>query len=96
MTDAGWVKAGPGGDGQAWQFGGAWTLGHANTLDQATAALKPGAGTLTFDLSPLEMLDTVGAWLILLAAYIVAIAVFVGHVHDLPDMIGPSANGVSA
>lgn len=32
--------------------------------------------------------------LILLAAYIVVIAVFVGHVHDMPDLPGPSANGI--
>jgi phospholipid/cholesterol/gamma-HCH transport system permease protein len=68
MTDAGWVKAEPGGDGQAWQFGGAWTLAHANALDDATTALKPGAGAVTLDLSALEMLDTAGAWLIMRTA----------------------------
>jgi phospholipid/cholesterol/gamma-HCH transport system permease protein len=68
MTDAGWVKAEPGGDGQAWQFGGAWTLSHANALDEATTALKPGAGAVTLDLSTLEMLDTAGAWLIMRTA----------------------------
>jgi phospholipid/cholesterol/gamma-HCH transport system permease protein len=68
MTDAGWVKSQPGNDGQAWQFGGAWTLGHANALDQATAALRPGAGAVTLDLSGVEMLDTAGAWLIMRTA----------------------------
>jgi phospholipid/cholesterol/gamma-HCH transport system permease protein len=68
MSDAGWVKSEPGEQGQAWQFGGAWTLGHANALDAATAALRPGSGAVTLDLSTLEMLDTVGAWLIMRAA----------------------------
>jgi phospholipid/cholesterol/gamma-HCH transport system permease protein len=68
MTDAGWVKAKAGSGDQAWQFGGAWTLSHANALDQATAALRPGAGTLTFDLSAIEIMDTAGAWLIMRTA----------------------------
>ena len=68
MTDAGWVKADAGRDGHSWQFGGAWTLSHANALDQATSKLRSGAGALTLDLSALEMLDTVGAWLIMRAA----------------------------
>ncbi len=68
MTDAGWVKAEPGNNGQAWQFGGAWTLSHANALDAATTELKPGSGAVTLDLSALEMLDTAGAWLIMRTA----------------------------
>jgi phospholipid/cholesterol/gamma-HCH transport system permease protein len=68
MIDPGWVKAEAGSDGQAWQFGGAWTLNHANALDEATNALRPGAGALTLDLSTLEMLDTAGAWLIMRSA----------------------------
>jgi phospholipid/cholesterol/gamma-HCH transport system permease protein len=68
MTDAGWVKSEAGGDGQAWQFGGAWTLSHANALDQAATALRAGVAPVTLDLSALEMLDTVGAWLIMRAA----------------------------
>jgi len=68
MTDPGWVKSESASDGQAWRFGGAWTLSHANALDEATAALRPGAGALTFDLSALEMLDTAGAWLIMRSA----------------------------
>jgi phospholipid/cholesterol/gamma-HCH transport system permease protein len=68
MTDAGWVKAGPGSEGQAWQFGGAWTLSHANALDQATSALRTGAGAITLDLSAIEMMDTAGAWLIMRTA----------------------------
>jgi phospholipid/cholesterol/gamma-HCH transport system permease protein len=67
-TDAGWVKAEAGSDGQAWQFGGAWTLSHANALDQATSALRPGAGALTLDLSAVEIMDTAGAWLIMRTA----------------------------
>jgi len=67
-TDAGWVKADAGSEGQAWQFGGAWTLSHANALDQATSALRPGAGALTLDLSAVEMMDTAGAWLIMRTA----------------------------
>jgi phospholipid/cholesterol/gamma-HCH transport system permease protein len=68
MTDAGWVKAGPSEHGQAWQFGGTWTLAHANALDQAAAALVPGGAPVTFDLSAVEALDTVGAWLIVRTA----------------------------
>jgi phospholipid/cholesterol/gamma-HCH transport system permease protein len=68
MTEPGWVKSESGSDGQAWRFGGTWTLSHANALDQATANLRPGAGALTLDLSALEMLDTVGAWLIMRTA----------------------------
>ena len=68
MTDAGWVKADAGSDGQAWQFGGAWTLSDANALDQATAALRPGAGAVTLDLSAIEIMDTAGAWLIMRTA----------------------------
>src|SRR5690242_14707105 len=68
MTDPGWVKSESSDDGQAWRFGGTWTLHHANALDQATTALRPGAGALTFDLSALEMLDTAGAWLIMRSA----------------------------
>jgi len=73
MTDAGWVKSEPGGAGasavdQVWQFGGAWTLSHANALDEATAKLRPSAGVVTLDLSALETLDTAGAWMILRAA----------------------------
>ena len=68
MTDPGWVKSESGREGQAWRFGGAWTLSHANALDEATAALRPGSGVLTCDLSGLEMLDTAGAWLIMRSA----------------------------
>jgi phospholipid/cholesterol/gamma-HCH transport system permease protein len=68
MTDAGWVKSEPGDTGPAWQFGGAWTLAHANALDAATTALRPGAGALTLDLSAIEMMDTAGAWLIMRTA----------------------------
>jgi phospholipid/cholesterol/gamma-HCH transport system permease protein len=68
MTDAGWVKQEPGGEGQAWQFGGAWTLSHANALDQATTALRLGSGAITLDLSAVEAMDTAGAWLIMRTA----------------------------
>ena len=68
MTDAGWVKAGSIDQGRACQFGGAWTLAHANALDQAAAALAPGRDAVTFDLSAVEALDTVGAWLIVRTA----------------------------
>src|SRR5690348_5501326 len=68
MTDAGWVKADSGRGGQAWQFGGAWTLSHANALDQATTALRIGDGAVTLDLSAIEMMDTAGAWLIMRTA----------------------------
>ena len=68
MDAAGWVKTGPSESGQAWQFGGAWTLAHAAALDQATAGLSPGPDSLTLDLSDVEALDTVGAWLIIRAA----------------------------
>jgi phospholipid/cholesterol/gamma-HCH transport system permease protein len=67
-TDAGWVKADSGREGQAWQFGGAWTLSHANALDQTTSALKTGAGAVTLDLSAIEAMDTAGAWLIMRTA----------------------------
>lgn len=68
MTDAGWVKSEPRDHGQAWRFGGAWTLAHADALDRAMATVKPGSGTVTFDLSTVEIMDTVGAWLILRTA----------------------------
>jgi len=68
MTDPGWVKSDSGSDGQAWQFGGAWTLSHANALDQATAALRLGHGAVTLDLSAIEIMDTAGAWLIMRTA----------------------------
>jgi len=68
MTDPGWVKSDSGSDGQAWQFGGAWTLRHANDLDQATTSLKSGAGAVTLDLSAIEAMDTAGAWLIMRTA----------------------------
>jgi phospholipid/cholesterol/gamma-HCH transport system permease protein len=68
MTDAGWVKAESDSNGQQWQFGGAWTLAHANALDPLTAGLAPGPDGVTVDLSAVEALDTVGAWLITRAA----------------------------
>jgi phospholipid/cholesterol/gamma-HCH transport system permease protein len=68
MTDAGWVKAGPGEHGQVWQFGGAWTLTHAAALDEATTGLAPGPDGVTLDLSAVETLDTAGAWLVMRAA----------------------------
>jgi len=68
MTDAGWVKAGSGDHGQAWQFGGAWTLAHATELNEASARLVATSEVVTLDLSTVEMLDTAGAWLILRAA----------------------------
>ncbi len=68
MTDPGWVKTGSTDRGQAWQFGGAWTLSHARALDESTSALRPGGGAVTFDLSAIQMLDTAGAWLIMRAA----------------------------
>jgi phospholipid/cholesterol/gamma-HCH transport system permease protein len=64
MSDAGWVRAGSGDHGQVWQFGGAWTLAHATELDPLTTGLAPGPDGVTVDLSALEALDTVGAWLI--------------------------------
>jgi phospholipid/cholesterol/gamma-HCH transport system permease protein len=67
-TDPGWVKSESGSDGQAWRFGGAWTLSHANDLDQATTALKSGAGAVTLDLAAVEAMDTAGAWLIMRSA----------------------------
>jgi phospholipid/cholesterol/gamma-HCH transport system permease protein len=67
-TDAGWVKAEAGSGGQAWRFGGAWTLSHANALDQATAALRPPAGAVTLDLAEVQAMDTAGAWLIMRSA----------------------------
>jgi phospholipid/cholesterol/gamma-HCH transport system permease protein len=68
MTDAGWVKAGAGEHGQVWQFGGAWTLSHANALDQAAVGLASGPDGVTLDLTAVEALDTVGAWLIVRSA----------------------------
>jgi phospholipid/cholesterol/gamma-HCH transport system permease protein len=64
MSDAGWVRAGSGDHGQVWQFGGAWTLAHATELDPLTTGLAPGPDGVTVDLSAVEALDTVGAWLI--------------------------------
>ena len=76
MAETGWVRTGPGDQGTTqgttlgttWQFGGAWTLAHASTLDQAVSRLGATARALTLDLSAVEMLDTVGAWLIVRAA----------------------------
>lgn len=68
MPETGWLKPDSGAEGVRWRFGGDWTLAHATTLDRAVTDLKVGAGALTFDLSALEALDTVGAWLITRAA----------------------------
>jgi phospholipid/cholesterol/gamma-HCH transport system permease protein len=68
MPETGWLKPDSGAEGVRWRFGGDWTLAHATTLDRAVTDLKGGAGALTFDLSALEALDTVGAWLITRAA----------------------------
>jgi phospholipid/cholesterol/gamma-HCH transport system permease protein len=68
MPETGWLKPDTGTEGVRWRFGGDWTLAHATTLDRAVAAMKGGASALTFDLSALEALDTVGAWLITRAA----------------------------
>src|SRR4051812_412313 len=69
MPETGWLKPDSGTDGVRWRFGGDWTLAHATVLDRAVAGLKGGptgsqGAALTFDLSGLEALDTVGAWLI--------------------------------
>ncbi|HVO01510.1 MAG TPA: ABC transporter permease [Candidatus Cybelea sp.] len=68
MDEAGWVKAGPGDGGEAWRFGGAWTLAHAQALDPLTVRLGAGRADVTLDLSQVATLDTVGAWLIVRAA----------------------------
>ncbi|HVY98151.1 MAG TPA: MlaE family lipid ABC transporter permease subunit [Dongiaceae bacterium] len=68
MPETGWLKPDSGTEGVRWRFGGDWTLAHATVLDRAVGSLKGGAGALTFDLSGLEALDTVGAWLITRAA----------------------------
>jgi len=73
MPETGWLKPDTGTEGVRWRFGGDWTLAHATTLDRAVAGMKGGSsgsqmGALTFDLSALEALDTVGAWLITRAA----------------------------
>ena len=68
MPETGWLKPDAGTEGVRWRFGGDWILAHATTLDRAVGAVKGGAGTLTFDLSGVEALDTVGAWLITRAA----------------------------
>jgi phospholipid/cholesterol/gamma-HCH transport system permease protein len=67
MPETGWLKPDAGAEGVRWRFGGDWTLAHATTLDRAVADVK-GGGALTFDLSGVEALDTVGAWLITRAA----------------------------
>jgi phospholipid/cholesterol/gamma-HCH transport system permease protein len=64
MPETGWLKPDAGTEGVRWRFGGDWTLAHATTLDRSLAGMKSGAGALTLDLSALEALDTVGAWLI--------------------------------
>ena len=68
MPETGWLKPDSGDGGARWRFGGDWILAHATTLDRAVSGLKGGAGALTFDLSALEALDTIGAWLITRAA----------------------------
>jgi phospholipid/cholesterol/gamma-HCH transport system permease protein len=69
MPETGWLKPDAGTEGVRWRFGGDWTLPHATVLDRAVGAVKGGAAVpLTFDLSALEALDTVGAWLITRAA----------------------------
>src|SRR5690242_17856573 len=68
MDEAGWVQAGPSDGGEAWRFGGAWTLAHAQSLDQAAGRLGAGRSDLVLDLSEVATLDTVGAWLIVRAA----------------------------
>jgi phospholipid/cholesterol/gamma-HCH transport system permease protein len=68
MPETGWLKPDSGTEGVRWRFGGDWTLAHATVLDRAVGNLKSEAGALTFDLSGLEALDTVGAWLITRAA----------------------------
>jgi phospholipid/cholesterol/gamma-HCH transport system permease protein len=68
MPETGWLKPDSGAEGVRWRFGGDWTLVHATILDRAVTDLKSAAGALTFDLSALEALDTVGAWLITRAA----------------------------
>jgi phospholipid/cholesterol/gamma-HCH transport system permease protein len=68
MPETGWLKPDAGDGKTLWRFGGDWTLAHATALDRAVSGLKGGAGALTFDLSQLQALDTVGAWLITRAA----------------------------
>src|SRR5690348_6149601 len=68
MPETGWLKPDSGTEGVRWRFGGDWTLAHATVLDRAVGNLKSEPGALTFDLSGLEALDTVGAWLITRAA----------------------------
>ncbi|WP_395017383.1 MlaE family lipid ABC transporter permease subunit [Dongia sp.] len=68
MADPGWVKAGSGDHGQVCQFGGGWTLAHATALNAELSALKLRPDAVTFDLSAVEVMDTVGAWLILRTA----------------------------
>src|ERR1700759_2507800 len=68
MPETGWLKPDSGTEGLRWRFGGDWTLAHATTLDRTVAGMQGGAAALTFDLSAVEALDTVGAWLIARAA----------------------------
>jgi phospholipid/cholesterol/gamma-HCH transport system permease protein len=68
MAEAGWLKPASGDHGVTWRFGGDWTLAHAAALDAVASGQKAEAGALTFDLSAVEALDTVGAWLVTRAA----------------------------
>jgi phospholipid/cholesterol/gamma-HCH transport system permease protein len=72
MADEAWIEAKPGGGELAYVAGGQWLISAAPALDRQLDVLErapvPAAGSrkrVRVDCSPLEALDTVGAWLIL-------------------------------
>jgi phospholipid/cholesterol/gamma-HCH transport system permease protein len=72
MAEEGWIEAKPGGGELAYVAGGEWLISAAPELDRRLHALERGPAPapggrqrVSIDCSPMEALDTVGAWLIL-------------------------------
>jgi phospholipid/cholesterol/gamma-HCH transport system permease protein len=64
-TAAGWFDTARDGEDLVVAIGGRWTLEAAKSLDASLQRLLPAAApSVRFDLTPLEELDTAGAWLI--------------------------------
>ena len=50
--------------GRRLRLGGEWTVAHIGGVEPQLRAVDPGKGALTLDLSSVERIDTVGAWLV--------------------------------
>jgi phospholipid/cholesterol/gamma-HCH transport system permease protein len=93
----GWLEIAPGKDTLVVQAGGRWLVAGAAELDRSLARLDALEATtpVRIDLGRIEMLDTVGAWLVLRACRRLAARGVAASIENVPQAFAPLLDQVA-